>query len=104
MIGSRGIRNVAFAALLLVSLAGVQKRVSAATCSNISASWSFVNLYYCGDYEYSSDFLSDMRSKALDYVVDHYYGNDVSYDPAWWGRVTPFDGPAYYDGAWEVYQ
>jgi hypothetical protein len=78
--------------------------VSAATCSNITASWYFANLYYCGDYEYSSDFLPDMRSKAHDYVVNYYWGSGVYDDPAWWSRVTPFEGPAYYDSAWEVYQ
>ena len=95
-------RKVAFCVLLAVLAMGARVLLSAASCANIEASWDTASLYYCGDYGYSSDFLDDMRSKASAYVQAYNWGSGVYDDPYWWGRVTPFDGPAYYDSAWAV--
>jgi hypothetical protein len=76
-------------------------------CDDVTASWDYADLTYCGPYEYEGDdyALNDIQSTAYDYIES--YGWDccgtASLSLYWWGRDTPFDEPAYYSSGFAIY-
>jgi hypothetical protein len=70
-------------------------------CGDVTASWDWADLTYCGPYYYEPpDPLIDLENTAYDYVTSYYYGSNVYL--YWWGRDTPFDEDAYYSAGFQV--
>lgn len=98
------IQSALFAATIVLGSVGIFDTKAGAiqygNCEDVTASYSWGNTYYCGEYFYEDNALSDMDSTMTQFVQSYYYG--TSADLYWWSRVTPFDAPAYYSAGWSI--
>jgi hypothetical protein len=90
-------------ALAFVAYGARVKAQSYGNCSDVTASWNWASVSYCGPYAYENEsyVLGDLTNTAYSYVTDYYWGYGVYL--YWWGRDTPFDQDAYYSAGFEVY-
>jgi hypothetical protein len=63
-------------------------------CEDVTASWDWADLTYCGPYFYETEAAQGLEDTAYDYVTSYGWGNNVQF--YWVGRDTPVDEVAYY--------
>ena len=96
--------RMVFLAAMGVCMLALAARSSAAAynnCQEVTASWYWATLQYCGPYPYEDNVLGSLTSTATSYVQNYYWGTYA--ELYWWARVTPYDEPGYYDAGFMVF-
>jgi hypothetical protein len=100
----RVIRNGMIASAIVLAAVAYGTRVRAQqwdNCEDVSASWQWADLTYCGPYYYETQAAQGLTDTAYTYVNTYGWGGNVQL--YWMGRDTPFDEDAYYSAGFQVY-